>query len=121
MRIVAFWISVVLLFLLGLSGLQSFLGDWSLATTLGQRISTVGQGVFGACGVLAGTGAVLKRKWGEVAALAFAVSAGITAGLASMAWGGSGLGAGFASGCLGFLIGILLYWGISPRRNQSFS
>ena len=75
----------------GLSGLQSFLGDWSLATTLGQRISTVGQGVFGACGVLAGTGAVLKRKWGEVAALAFAVSAGITAGLASMAWGGSGL------------------------------
>ena len=115
MRIVAFWASVVFLLFLGVSGLQGFFEDWGLANTLGQRLCGVGQVIFGTCGLLAGVGAILKRKWAGAAAVAFAVSGGITAGLASMAWGGSNLVTGIASGALGFLLGIVLFWGIGGR------
>ncbi len=115
MRRVVFWASVVLLLFFGVSGLQSFLGDWGLAGTFGQKLCGVGQATFGTCGLLAGVGAILKRSWAGPVALAFAVSGGMTAGLASVAWGDSNLATGIASGGLGFLIGILLYWGIADR------
>jgi len=115
MRRVVFWASVGFLLFFGLSGLQSFLGDWGLATTFGQKLCGVGQATFGTCGLLAGVGAILKRGWAGPIALIFALSGGITAGLASVVWGGSNLGTGAASGGLGFLIGILLYWGIGGR------
>ena len=82
-------------------------------------ICTIGQAVFGTCGVTAAVGAVLRREWAGPFALAFAVSAGITAGVASVAWGESGLGTGIASGGLGLLVGVLLYWGISDRTGAS--
>ena len=112
MRRVVFWVSVVFLLFLGVSGLQSFFSDWGLASTLGQKLCGIGQATFGSCGLLAGVGAILKRRWAGPAALAFAVSGGITAGLASVVWGETSLATGAASGALGFLIGLLLYWGI---------
>ena len=112
MRIVAFWVSVVFLLFLGISGLQSFFGDWGLASNLGQRLCGVGQASFGTCGLLAGVGAIYKRKWAGPAAIAFAVSGGITTGLASVAWADANLVTGIASGALGFLLGIVLFWGI---------
>jgi len=115
MRTVAFWVSVVFLLFLGASGLQSFFGDWGLVSTLGQRLCSIGQVTYGSCGLLAGVGAILKRRWAGPAALAFAVSGGMTAGLASVAWGETNLATGIASGALGFLVGILLYWGIGGR------
>jgi hypothetical protein len=120
MRKVGFWISAVLLLLLGLSGVQGLFGDWGDAETLGQRVCTAGQGVFGVLGLVAGTGAVLKRRWAGNAALAFAVSVGFTAAFASVAWGGSGIGAGAASGALGLLLGLVLYLGVrGPRAEPS--
>jgi hypothetical protein len=115
MRTVTFWTSVVLMGFLGLSGVQGAIGDWSLVTTLGQRLSVLGQGTFGVCGVVAGVGAILKRSWAGAFAAAFAISAGVTAGLASVFWGGSNLATGIASGGLGLLIGFLLYRGVGLR------
>jgi len=114
-----FWASVVLLLFFGVSGLQSFFGDWGHSGTLGQKLCGVGQATFGTCGLLAGAGAILKRSWAGPVALAFAVSGGITAGLAPVAWGDSNLATGIASGGLGFLIGILLYWGVADRATPS--
>ena len=111
MRRVGFWVSVVFLLFFGVSGLQSFFSDWGLASTLGQKLCGIGQATFGTCGLLAGVGAILKRRWARPAALAFVVSVGITAGLASVVWGETNLATGVASGAFGFLIGILLYWG----------
>jgi hypothetical protein len=119
MRTVAFWASATFLLFLGLSGLQSFVSDWSLAETVGQRLCTVGQATYGACGIVAGAGAILKKSWAGVFALAFAISAGLTAGLASVAWGGADLATGVASGGLGLLIGILLYWGIGGSTGSA--
>ena len=119
MRTVAFWVSAVFLLFLGGSGLQSFFNDWELAGTLGQKATGMGQVLFGVCGLLAGVGAILKRTWAGPLTLAFAVLAGVTAGLASVAWGGSNLATGIASGGLGFLIGMLLYWGILGRIPSS--
>ena len=112
MRKVGFWISAFLLLFLGLSGVQGSVGDWGDAETLGQRVCTIGQGVFGILGLVAGTGAVLKRRWAGTVALAFAGAAAVTSGLASVAWGGSGIGVGIASGALGLLLGLLLYLGV---------
>ena len=115
MRTVVFWVSVAFLLFLGLSGLQSFIGDWGFASTLAQKICGVGQVAFGVCGVLAGVGAIFHRRWAGPVALAFAIFGGLTAGLASVAWGEESPATGLASGALGFLIGILLYWGIGGR------
>jgi hypothetical protein len=106
---------VVFLIFLGLSGVQGAVGDWGLSSTVGQRLSAVGQGIFGVCGLVAGIGSILKKRWAGAFAAAFAVSAGITAGLASVVWGGSNLATGFASGALGLLIGFLLYRGVGLR------
>ena len=117
MRRIVFWASAAFLLFLGLSGIQSFVSDWPLVTTLGQRVCTIGQAVFGTFGLLAGLGAAFRRKWAESAALVFSVSGGLTAGLATVVWGHSGLGTAIASGGLGLLLGILLYMGISdPTR-----
>jgi hypothetical protein len=115
MRTVAFWVSVAFLLFFGVSGLQSFFNDWGLASSLGQKFCGIGQATFGTCGLLAGVGAILKRRWAGSAALAFAVAGGITAALASVAWGETNLATGVASGAFGFLIGLLLYWGIDGR------
>ena len=115
MRRIVFWASVAFLLFLGLSGIQSCFSDWNLVTTVGQRACTIGQATFGVFGILAGGGAIFKRRWAGPAALAFAVSGGVTAGLASIVWGESGLGAGLASGALGLLLGVLLYLGITYR------
>ncbi len=101
---------------MGASGIQTFLGDWELISTLGQRLCGIGQATYGTCALVAGVGAILKRRWTRPAARAFVVSVGITAGLASVAWGETNLATGIASGALGFLIGILLYWGIDFER-----
>ncbi|MGD2122808.1 MAG: hypothetical protein PVJ76_13730 [Gemmatimonadota bacterium] len=113
MRSFFFWGSAALLLFLGLSGVQSFFSDWPLASNPGQRLCTVGQGVFGISGLLAGLGSTFKKRWAAPFALVFAVSAGGTAGLATVVWAGSGLGAGIGSGALGLLLGILLYLGVS--------
>jgi len=112
MKKMGFWVSVVFLLFLGASGCQSFFGDWSDVQTLGQRVCNIGQAVFGVFGLVAGTGAILKRRWAGPAALGFAVSAGITAGLAPVVWGGTNVATGIGSGALGLLIGLVLYFGI---------
>ena len=119
MRTISYWVSVVFLLFLGLSGVQNFFRDWGLVGTLGQMLSGLGQLTFGASGLLAGVGAVLKQWWARPAALVFAVSGGITAALSSIAWGGADMVTGIASGVLGFLIGILLYWGIGRRSTPT--
>ena len=112
MRKLGFWVSVAFLLFLGASGCQNFFGDWGDVETLGQRACNIGQAVFGLSGLLAGVGAILKRPWAQPAALAFAVSAGITSGLASVVWGGTNVATGFGSGALGLLLGLVLYLGL---------
>lgn len=109
------WASVVALLFLGMSGLQSFFGDWGIATGLGQRLCGIGEALYGASGLLAALGALLRRRWALWVCLAFSVSLGITAGLAAVAWGEANLITGIASGGLGFLIGMVLRWGITHR------
>jgi hypothetical protein len=77
----------------------------------------MGQAVFGLSGVVAGLGAIFKWRWAPLFALIFAIAAGITAGLASIGWGESGMGGAIASGGLGLLLGMLLYLGVSGFRS----
>jgi len=112
MRTVGFVASVGLLLFFGLSALQGSVDDWGMVETLGQRFANLGQLLYGVSGLAAGIGGLMKRAWTGVAALVFAVSAGATAGLASVYWGGAGLLTGLASGGLGLLIGYLLYLGV---------
>lgn len=115
MRRIIFPLSVGFLLFLGVSGVQGAWTDWALAETIGQGSCTVVKGLFGLLGVLAGSGALLRRDWAGSVALASAVAGGVTAGLSTVAWGGENLPTGLASGALGFLLGVLLYWGISMK------
>jgi hypothetical protein len=112
MKKVGFWVSVVLLLFLGLSGIQSFFGDWGDVETLGQRACNVGQAAFGVSGLLAGLGAIFRKSWAGPVALGFAVSAGLTAGIAPVVWGGSEIAVGFGSGAVGLLLGLLFFLGV---------
>jgi hypothetical protein len=120
MRRFFFWASVAFLIFLGLSGIQSSISDWPVAGNFGQRLCSVGQAVFGLSGLLAGLGAMFKRPWAAPVTLVFAISGGLTAGLATVVWGGSGLGGGIGSGALGILLGMLLYLGVTgPSGGQA--
>ena len=118
MRRVFFWASVALLLFVGLSGLQGSIADWSLASDSGQRLSAVGQLIFGVSGLAAGLGGILGKPWTAPAALVFAVSAGATAGLATVVWGGGGVGEGIGSGGLGLFLGMLLYLGVTSPPGE---
>ncbi len=121
MRRFLFRASAAFLIFLGLSGLQSCISDWPLASGFPQRLENVGQAVFGVLGVLAGVGSFLGRPWAAPLALAFAISAGVTAGLTTLAWGGAGVASGIGSAGLGFLLGGLLYFGVTgsePRPEK---
>lgn len=113
MRRFFFWASVAFLIFLGLSGIQSCINDWSSASTLGQKLCSVGQAVFGVSGLLAGSGAMLKKPWAGPLTMIFAISGGVTAGIATVVWGGAGIGAGIGSGGLGLLLGMVLYLGVT--------
>jgi hypothetical protein len=113
MRNLGFWLSVVFLFLLGVAGLQGFLGDFHEVETLGQRIQTLGQISFGLTGIAAGTGAMMRQRWAGALALVFAVAVSLAAGFAPVVWGDAGVGSGIASAAVAFLIGIALYLGVA--------
>ena len=111
---IRFWGALFLLFF-GVAELQSIAGDWVLTMTPGQKLCGIGQVILGFSGVLAGVGAILRRQWAVWVGQTFVVSAGITAGMASVAWGETNLITGIASGGLGLIVGILPYWGITER------
>lgn len=112
MRTIGFWISVVLLLFMGLSGLQGFFSDFPLVENLGQRFVNLAQLTFGLTGLGAAIGGILKKHWTGRVASVFPFGAGVAAGLAPVYWGESGPLTGIASGLLGFLIGYLLYMGV---------
>jgi hypothetical protein len=122
MRNLGFWVSVVLLLLLGVAGLEGFLNDFDEVEALGQRIHTVAQLSFGITGLAAGIGAILKKSWAGAVALVFAFAAALAAGLAPVVWGDAGIGSGIASAAVAFFLGFLLYLGVradTPEETAS--
>lgn len=105
-------VSVALLLFLGVSGIQSFLGDWGLVETLMQRASNLGQLAFAMAGLGAGAGALLKRPWTGKAALFFAGAVAFTAWAGPVAWGEAGPLRSLLDAGLGFLLGFVLYLGV---------
>ena len=112
MRTLALVVSVALLLFFGVSGIQSFLGDWGLAETVSQRLANLGQLVFAVAGLTAGTGAILKRGWTGKATLVFAGAVAFTAWAGPVAWGEAGIFRSLLDGVLGFLVGCVLYLGV---------
>lgn len=116
MRTFGFWLSVVLLLLLGVAGLQGFLNDFDEVETLGQRIHTLAQISFAFTGVAAGVGAIMRKRWAGTVALLFAFAVAVAAGLAPVVWGDAGTASGVASAGVAFLIGFVLHLGVAGGR-----
>jgi len=112
MRTVGFVVSVAVLLFLGGSSVQSFLKDWALVETLGQRFANLGQLLAAVTGLSAGIGAILRRPWTRNVALAFAAAVAFTAWAGPVAWGESGIFRGLLDAGLGFLLGYVLYLGV---------
>lgn len=117
MRTFGYWLSVVLLLFLGVAGLDGFVDDLHGVRTVGQGIATGGQLTFGLAGISAALGAILEKGWVGTVALVFALAAGLTAGLAPVVWGDSGIVTGTASGGLGLLMGAALYLGVKREEH----
>jgi len=105
-------LGTALLFLLGLGfvGLRNGLAEWSQANTIGQRLASVTEALYGVLGLVAGAGLLTRRRWTVPVVVAWAVSITITAGLAPVVWGGAGLLAGVAAAAATALIASGVIW-----------
>jgi hypothetical protein len=112
MRTIAFIAPTALLLFLGVSSVQSFLKDWSLVETAGQRVANLGQLLAAAAGIGAGVGAALKRSWTGVSALVFAATLAFATWAGPVAWGESGMLRSLPDAGLAFLLGYVLYLGV---------
>jgi hypothetical protein len=112
MRTLGFVVSAALLLFLGCSSVQSFLVDWALVETAGQRVADLAELLAAATGIGAGVGAVLKRPWTGRSALVFAATLAFTAWAGPLARGESGIFRSLPDAGLAFLLGYVLYLGV---------
>ena len=118
MRTIGFVVSAALLLFLGCSSVQSFLVDWALVETAGQRAADLAELLAAATGIGAGVGAVLKRPWTGRSALVFAATLAFTAWAGPVARGESGILGSLPNAGLAFLLGYVLYLGVRRTGNS---
>lgn len=101
-------ISWVLLLALAWTGINGAVNDWPHSHSEPQKIQTVFQGLYG---VLAAVSLVvpLGGVAGRVILVAFMISCGMAAGLASMVWAGTSWGFGLLAG----IGGLAIAWGLT--------
>ena len=98
-RTLALVVSLAVLLGTGAIGVHNVFSEWNDAENPFQRVVSVGGGLYGVLGLVAGVGLILRRKWGFPAAVVWAVvttAVGTSAAIAyadNTAWIGPGVGA----------------------------
>jgi hypothetical protein len=107
-------LGVAFLLFVGYSGITGGLQHVGQSATVGQRVQTATQWVFGvlAVGVL-GT-LVAARRWTLAVLVVWGAVLSVSAGLATVVWGGTGLLPAVAAVVATALIAWLTHWLVTP-------
>jgi len=103
---------VAIILLLGLvwTGISGGISQLSSARTAGQAAQTVLQLVYGLFALLSIATTFWGRGWNRPMLVGWTVSLALTAGLASVVWGGTSMLIGFLSGGAAGLIAVGIAW-----------
>jgi len=107
-------LGVAFLLFIGYSGITGGLQQLGVTATLGQRLQTAMQLVFGALAVAVLGALVTRRRWTRLLLLAWAAALTIGGGVAPIVWGGSGLLPALAAAVAIALLAWLTLWAVKP-------
>jgi len=110
-------LGVAFLLFIGYTGITGGLQQVSEAATLGQRIQTGTQFIFGALAVAVLGTLVARRRWARPALLAWGAVLSSSAALATVAWGGTGLLPAVAAFVATVVIALVTFWAVTPAIN----
>lgn len=104
------FVAIVLLLTLTWTGISGGITQLSSARTAGQAAQTVLQLVYGFFALLSIATTFWGRRWNRPMLAGWTVSLALTAGLASVVWGGTSMLIGFLSGGAAGLIAVGIAW-----------
>lgn len=120
LRRVLLLVAIVLLLGLAWMGISGGISQLSNAQTAAQAAQTVFQLVYGLFALLSIITTFWGRRWNRLMLVCWTVALALTAGLASIVWGGTSPLVGFVSGGVAGLIGAGIAWllraGAAPGR-----
>lgn len=103
--------SVLLLLLwLAWTGLSGGFNQLSQSQTLGQKVQTFSQGAYGLLALLCVGTTFVGRRWSRAVQAGWVVAVTAAGGLASVVWGGTGLGIGILSAGAVLIIAVAIVW-----------
>jgi len=112
-------LGVAFLLFIGYSGIAGGLQQVGEAATLGQRLQTAMQLVFGALAVAVVGALVMRRRWARPLLLAWAAALTIGGGVAPITWGGTGPLPALAAAVAIALLAWLTLWAVKPAMTIS--
>jgi hypothetical protein len=110
LRRVLLIVAIVLLLALTWTGISGGISQLSSTRTAGQAAQTVLQLVYGLFALLSIATTFWGRQWNRPMLVGWTVSLALTAGLASVVWGGTSILIGFLSGGAAGLIAVGIAW-----------
>jgi len=94
----------------GISGLWRFPGEFADSETTLQRVTEIGVLGYGLAGTTAALALLVRHPRAVPAAIGWAVAVAFTGTLAPIAFGGTSVAVGVASGALSALVGAGVVW-----------
>ena len=89
-RRIAFWLSGLLLLVIGVLGVVNAVTEWSDWETAAQHSVIVSSLLYGLTGIVAGIGVFMSKRWGFVFSLLCGLAATWAGTIASIAWAEAG-------------------------------
>jgi hypothetical protein len=102
--------AVVLLLGLARTGIEGGITQLPGAKTVGQKLQTVLQLLYGVLALMSTATAFRGERWNRLVLVCWTIALALTAGLASVVWGGTSLLIGVVSGMAAGLIGGGIAW-----------
>lgn len=110
LRKTAFTIAIVLLLVLGGTGISGGVSQLSTVKTAGQTIQTVFQFVYAAFALLSVGTTFRARRWNRAMLVCWTIALALAGGIASVVWGEASLLVGVVSGIAAGLVGAGIAW-----------
>jgi hypothetical protein len=112
-------LALLLWLLFAWQGISGGIAQLSSTETALQRAQTYSQLAFGILSLLVVATAFRARAVSRYARIPWAVAVVLAAGLAPVAWGGTGWGSGAAAAALGVVIAAVLLWALRFATRQA--
>ena len=103
-------LALMLLLVFAFAGLIGGFGQLPQSTTLGQKVQTFSQLVYGAFSLLAVVTTFVGRRRHAATLIVWTLSITVAAGLASIVWGGTSVAIGILSRGAALLAGLGITW-----------